>query len=206
MGAEHTLDPGALAERRAQRIIGGQARRRTLLRRAPRPLRVSAFLTAILCGCAVLYGWGAGLTAPVVLLVAAVVLACLAGQAERAAPAVLTGRARAELTVREAWRVLRADADEVVAYPRHAIWAAEAPDGTVQLWRLTRDAGVVPAADGDYAITATLLEGFDGRDTVGAAEAMADARGVAWRDEQDAMQLRIEADGLARALRAAGGS
>jgi hypothetical protein len=209
VGAEHTFDPGALAERRAHRIIDGQDRRRAVLRSAPPLLKVSAFVAAIACGCSILYGWGAGLAVPLALLVVAVVLAGLARGAERAAPPALTGRDRAQLTVREAWRAVRADADETAAYPRHAIWAAEAGDGTVQLWRLTRAAG----AD---AIAATLVGELDARDTVVAAEALAEAREAAREDEEAAMEqglqrdldaeklaeLHVEAAGLARALRA----
>jgi hypothetical protein len=116
--------------------------------------------------------------------------------------------------------VLRVDADETRPYPRYAIWAAEADDGTVGLWRITR-----PAGD-DYALTAALLTSLHALDTAAAAEAMADARAAADRDEQAAMAelvsrhaaesdqaltverdtaeleaLRVEARGLARALR-----
>jgi hypothetical protein len=198
MGGEDPLEPGALAERRAHRIIGGRDRRRALLLSASPSLKVAAFAAAVVCGCSVLLGWGPGLAVPLVLLVVAVVLAGLAAGAARAAPPALTTHARAQLTVREAWRSLRPDADVPAPYPRHAVWAAEAADGTVQLWRLTRAAGDVRAADGDYAITARLLSRLDGRDTVAAAEALAEARGAAQDDEDGA----VEAAGLARALRA----
>jgi hypothetical protein len=64
----------------------------------------------------------------------------------------------------------------------------------VQLWRLTR-----PAGD-DYVITATLLRSLDPLDTAAAAEAMADERIAAERDER--AERRVEARMLARALRA----
>jgi hypothetical protein len=200
VGAQRTWDPGVLAERRAQRIISGRDRRRAALLSAPPLLKVFAFVAAVACACSILYGWGPGLGVPLALLVVAVVLAALAAGAERGAPPALTGQARAQLTVREAWRALRPDADAAASYPRHAIWAAETADGTVQLWRLTREPGEVRAADGDYAITARLLSRLDARDTVAAAEALAEAREAAQDDEDGA----VEAAGLARALRRAG--
>ena len=192
------VDPGDLAEHRAQRRIGARDRRRALLVTAQPALRLLAFGLFVAGACGVLYGWARPLN-PVLLLVVAVAVSGAARLAGRVTPASLSGRARAEATVREAWRVLRADADEPRPYPRHAVWATETDDGTVDLWRLTRPAGDARADDGGYAVTATFLRSLDPLDTVAAAEAMADAQADAERDER--AELRIEARGLARALR-----
>jgi hypothetical protein len=199
-------DPGERAERRAQRTIAARDRRRAGLRAARWILR------ALAAGCVVAALYPA--TPALALLACAVVLACAAGTAGALTPPALGPRARAELTVREAWRALRPDADRAAAHPRHAVWAAESDDGTVRLWRLTRRAGQERAADGGYLVRATPLCSLDPVDTAAAAAAMEDARADAARDEQAALDERarpqrdvaldIEARGLARALRAAG--
>jgi hypothetical protein len=178
-------------EQRAQRLIAARERRRVLLLLAPRALHPAAWVLALAAAGAMLYDW---VVPPAVLLVLAVVAEVLARTTPRAAPTRLTDDDRALLTVREAWRELRADADVPRPYARHAVWVSEADDRTVQLWRLTRPAGE------DYAITATLLDTLDALDTAAAAEATADARIAAERDE-DAGSL-LEATTLARALRA----
>jgi hypothetical protein len=200
-------DPGACAERRAQRIIAARDRRRAALRAGRWILR----LLAAACVAAALVPT----TPALVLLACAVVLACAAGAAGALTPAVLGPRARAQITVREAWRAVRHDGDRPAGHERHAIWAAEADDGTVRLWRLTRRAGRERAADGGYLVHATPLCSLDARDTVAAAAAMEDARADAASDEQAAVDaherpaadpaLLIEARGLARALRAVQG-
>ncbi len=206
-------------------MIGARDRRRALLLTAQPALRVVAFVLVVAGACVALYGWGRPLN-PLLLFACAVVLTTAARLAGRVTPPRLSSAARAQATVREAWRLLRVDADEVRPYPRYAVWASEADDGTVGLWRVTRPAGDVLAADGQYALTATLLATLDALDTAAAVEAMADARAAADRDEQAAMAeqvagyaagsehalraerdtaereaLRIEARGLARALR-----
>jgi hypothetical protein len=218
-------DPGDRAELRAQRIIGARDRRRALLLTAQPALRVFAFALVVAGSCAVLYGWARPVN-PLLIFACAVAVTGAAKVTRRVTPPRLSSAARAQATAREAWRVLRADADEARPYPRFAIWAAEADDGTVGLWRITRPAGDVRASDGEYALTATLLASLDALDTAAGAEAMADARAAADRDEQAAMAellashaagadralrdeqdtaeleaLRIEARGLARALR-----
>ena len=219
VSVEVLADPGDRAELRAQRIIGARDRRRALLLTAQPALRVSAFVLVVAGSCAVLYGWGRPVN-PLLIFACAVAVAIAAKLTRRVTPPRLSSAARAQATVREAWRVLRADADEARPYPRYAVWASEADDGTVGLWRITR-----PAGD-EYALTATLLTSLHALDTAAAAEAMADARAAADRDEQAAMAelvashaaeseralaverdtaeleaLRVEARGLARALR-----
>jgi hypothetical protein len=219
VSVELLADPGDRAELRAQRIVGARDRRRALLLTAQPALRVSAFVLVVAGSCAVLYGWGRPVN-PLLIFACALAVASAAKLTRRATPPRLSQAARAQATVREAWRVLRVDADETRPYPRYAIWAAEADDGTVGLWRITR-----PPGDA-YALTATLLTSLQALDTAAAAEAMADARAAADRDEQAAMAelvsrhaaasdravaverdaaeleaLRIEARGLARALR-----
>jgi hypothetical protein len=197
-------DPGERAERRAQRIIGARDRRRALLRAARWILRA----LAAACVLAAL----PPATPALVLLACAVALACVAGAMGALVPAPLSARARAHLTVREAWRALRADADADRPYPRHAVYPAAADDGSVRLWRLTRAAGREPAADGGYLVHATVLDSLDPLDTVAAATALEDARAAAARQEEAAIAEHaalqpdpardIEAHGLARALRA----
>jgi hypothetical protein len=151
----------------------------------------------------VLYGWGRPVS-PLLPFVAAGLLAGAAKLAGRVTPPALSSTARAQATVREAWRVLRADADDARPYPRHAVWVSETDDGTVGLWRLTRPAGETLAADGRYAVTATQLCRLGALDTAEAAEAAAEARAAADRDEQDAMAEQVTAYAAAaeRALRA----
>ena len=197
------VDPGERAERRAQRLIAARDRRRALLLTAQPAMRGLAFALVVAGACAVLYGWARPIN-PLLLFACAALLASAARLAGRMTPPALSSTARAEATVREAWRVLRADADDVRPYARHAVWACEADDGTVGLWRLTRPAGETLAADGRYAVTATLLRSLGALDTAAAAEATAEARAAADRDEQVAMaeQVRAYAAAAERALRA----
>jgi hypothetical protein len=178
-------------EQRAQRAIAARERRRVLLLLAPRALHPAAWVLALAAAVAALQPW---VLPPVVLLVLAVAAETLARVTRAALPPALSDDDRALLTVREAWRELRADADVPRPYARHAVWVSEAGDGTVRLWRLTRPAGE------DYAITATLLDTLNALDTAAAAEATADARIAAERDEDAGSML--EAATLARALRA----
>jgi len=191
VSVRHSLDVGERAERRAQRLIAARDRRRAMLPTARQLLRVAAWALAL---AAAGLSLGSSVLAPIALLVLAVLAAGLARAAGAVVPHRLTEHERAQLTVREVWRALRADGDVARPHARHAVWASETEDGAVQLWRLTR-----PAGD-DYVITATLLRSLDPLDTAAAAEAMADERIAAERDERG--ERRVEARMLARALRA----
>jgi hypothetical protein len=197
------VDPGERAERRAQRLIAARDRRRALLLTARPAMRGLAFALVVAGACAALYGWARPIS-PLLLFACAAALTSAARLTGRMTPPALSSTARAHATVREAWRVLRPDADEARSYPRHAVWACEAGDGTVGLWRLTRAPGEALAADGRYAVTATLLCSLGALDTAAAAEATAEARAAADRDEQDAMAEQVGAYAAAaeRALRA----
>jgi hypothetical protein len=190
VSATAVLDP----EQRAQRVAVARERRRTVLR-ATRPLlRAGGWLLLLASACSSLYVDGVVL--PGGLLAAAAGAGIAARRAGRAVPPPLTLDARAQLTVREAWRALRADADLPRPHVRHAVWADAAGDGTVRLWRLTRAPGAEQAADGGYAIHASMLAELEPGDTVAAAEALAVAREEAERDEVAA----LEGLSLARAL------
>jgi hypothetical protein len=191
VSATAVLDP----EQRAQRVAVARERRRSVLRVTAPVLRAAGWLLLLASACSSLYVDGVAL--PGALLAAAVGSALAARRAGRAVPPPLTLDARAQLTVREAWRELRADADLPRPHPRHAVWVDAAGDGTVRLWRLTRSPGLEPAADGGYAIHATVLAELEPDDTVAAAEALAVAQDAAERDERAA----LEGLSLARALR-----